>query len=103
MAWGSDQCHLEWMGRSIGRIHAVAKTREFEHRPTMSVEGHLQIPLQELQNSSLVPLGLHTAFFNILRQVVDLASSLYVDTNNIRLHGDCHLGNIFVARWSYLR
>jgi Ser/Thr protein kinase RdoA (MazF antagonist) len=86
--------HLEWMGRSIGRIHAVAKTRDFEHRPTMSVEGHLQIPLQELQNSSLVPLGLHTAFFNILRQVVDLASSLYVDTNNIRLNGDCHLGNI---------
>lgn len=50
--------------------------------------------MQELQNSSLVPLGLHTAFFNILRQVVDLASSLYFDTNNIRLHGDCHLGNI---------
>ena len=58
--------YVEWMGRSIGRIHAVAKTRDFEHRPTMSVEEYLQNPLQELQNSLLIPFGLHTSFFNIL-------------------------------------
>ena len=29
--------YVEWMGRSIGRIYAVAKTRYFVHRPTMSV------------------------------------------------------------------
>ena len=86
--------HVEWMGRFIGRIHAVSKRRSFEHRPTMNTEEHLLNPLQELQNSSLIPSGLHQAFFTILQQVVDLALPLYASTNNIRLHGDCHPGNI---------
>jgi Ser/Thr protein kinase RdoA (MazF antagonist) len=34
------------------------------------------------------------SFFAILQQVVDLTLSLYSSTNNIRLHGDCHPGNI---------
>ena len=86
--------HVEWMGRFIGRIHAVSKSRHFKHRPTMNTEEHLLTPLQELQNSALIPPSLQQAFFAILQQVVDLALSLYVSTTNIRLHGDCHPGNI---------
>jgi Ser/Thr protein kinase RdoA (MazF antagonist) len=82
------------MGLFIGRIHAVAKSRNFEQRPTMGIKEYLLTPLQELQNSTLIPLNLHTGFFTILQQVVDLTSSLYIDVDNIRLHGDCHPGNI---------
>lgn len=85
---------VEWMGRFIGRIHAVAKSANFVHRPIISVDDYLITPLQELQNSPLIPSGLHQAFFTILQQVADLALSLYTSTNNIRLHGDCHPGNI---------
>ncbi|GAC21611.1 serine/threonine protein kinase [Paraglaciecola arctica] len=85
---------VEWMGRFIGRIHAVAKSADFAYRPTISVDEYLVKPLQELQNSPLIPSGLQQAFFTILQQVVDLALSLYQSTNNIRLHGDCHPGNI---------
>lgn len=85
---------VEWMGRFIGRIHAVAKSADFIHRPTINVEEFLVKPLQVLQNSPLIPEGLQQAFFTILQQVVDLALSLYVSTHNIRLHGDCHPGNI---------
>jgi Ser/Thr protein kinase RdoA (MazF antagonist) len=86
--------HIKWMGRVIGRIHTVAKNRDFEYRPTLNIKTHLLSPLQALQDSSLLPLGLHTAFFTILQQIVDLTASLYINTNNIRLHGDCHPGNI---------
>jgi Ser/Thr protein kinase RdoA (MazF antagonist) len=86
--------HLESMGRFIGRIHAVSKSRSFEQRPTMSTEEHLLIPFQELQNSSLIPSGLQLAFFTILHQVIDTTLSRYVRTIDIRLHGDCHPGNI---------
>lgn len=85
---------VEWMGRFIGRIHSVAKSANFLHRPAISVDEYLVIPLQTLQNSPLIPSGLQQAFFTILQQVVDLALSLYQSTNNIRLHGDCHPGNI---------
>ena len=86
--------HVEWMGRFIGRIHSVSKRANFVHRRCISVDEYLVTPLQELQNSSLIPSGLQQAFFTILQQVVDLALPLYTSTNNIRLHGDCHPGNI---------
>jgi Ser/Thr protein kinase RdoA (MazF antagonist) len=65
--------HVECMGRFIGRIHGVAKSADFVHRPTISVDEYLLTPLQELQNSALIPSGLQQAFFTILQQVVDLA------------------------------
>jgi Ser/Thr protein kinase RdoA (MazF antagonist) len=43
--------HVEWMGRFIGRIHGVAKSADFVHRPTISVAEYLLTSLQELQNS----------------------------------------------------
>lgn len=85
---------LEWMGRFIGRIHAVAKSADFVHRPSLNVEEYLLAPVQTLHNSSLIPAGLQQAFFTILQQVVDLGLSLYTSINPIRLHGDCHPGNI---------
>jgi Ser/Thr protein kinase RdoA (MazF antagonist) len=82
------------MGRFIGRIHAVANNSNFVHRPTISTDEYLVRPLQILHNSPLFPSGLQQAFFTILQQVVDLALALYSSTSNIRLHGDCHPGNI---------
>ncbi|MGJ8679322.1 serine/threonine protein kinase [Paraglaciecola sp.] len=86
--------HLEWMGRFIGRIHAVAKSKPFEYRPQFSINEHLITPLEELHNSSLIPNQLHQAFFTILEQVVKVTQSRYVSSSSIRLHGDCHPGNI---------
>lgn len=85
---------LEWMGRFIGRIHQVAKTRLFSHRPTIGIEDYLVKSVAELQNSQLIPQSLHEAFFTILEQVVKLTSERYHTTDIIRLHGDCHPGNI---------
>ena len=86
--------HLEWMGRFIGRIHAVSQSSEFVYRPTLCIEEHLNIPLAELAQSKLLPEYLHHAFFTILEQVVELTKQRYTSTHNIRLHGDCHPGNI---------
>lgn len=85
---------VEWMGRFIGRIHGIAQSANFDHRPTINVDEFLVKPLQTLLDSPLIPSSLHQSFFTILKQVVDLALTLYSSTNNIRLHGDCHPGNI---------
>ena len=87
---------LEWMGRFIGRIHAVAKRCSFSTRPTLSIEEHLLQPMAQLKNSQLLPDYLHTSFFAILQPVVELTQKLYKvpAASNIRLHGDCHPGNI---------
>jgi Ser/Thr protein kinase RdoA (MazF antagonist) len=87
---------LEWMGRFIGRLHAVSKSVKFEHRPTLTVEEFLIEPLNQLKKNALIPDYLNSPFFAILEPVVKKASELYraTPTDNIRLHGDCHPGNI---------
>ncbi|MCY7294712.1 serine/threonine protein kinase [Alteromonas sp. a30] len=92
---------LEWMGRFIGRMHAVGARQPFSHRDIFSVQTHLHEPLQQLQQSQLIPSHLHQAFFTILEQVVQLATEHYLSAlanvnhaQSIRLHGDCHPGNI---------
>lgn len=85
---------LEWMGRFVGRIHAVASEKSFAYRPTFSQEESLFNARDIIKNSGFVPQYIHQSFFTILEQVVELAAQQYQPDNNIRLHGDCHAGNI---------
>ena len=86
--------HLEWMGRFIGRIHAVASKTSFNTRPTYSKEESLLQAREIIKESDFVPQYIENAFYTILDQVIDLACQQYQPTNEIRLHGDCHAGNI---------
>jgi Ser/Thr protein kinase RdoA (MazF antagonist) len=85
---------LEWMGRFLGRIHAVAAQDHFKHRPTFNKQEMLFQATDIIKNSDFVPSYLASPFFTILEQVVDIAAEQYQPTNEIRLHGDCHAGNI---------
>ena len=85
---------LEWMGRFIGRIHRVSQAKTFKQRPDIDTQSYLDEPRQVLENSTLLPSHLKTAFFAILNPVITAASSAYKATDVIRLHGDCHPGNI---------
>ena len=86
--------HLEWMGRFIGRIHLIGQAQPFTHRPTIGPDEYLHQASQTIKESNFVPAHLRSAFDPILNFVIDEAQKQYVDTNHIRLHGDCHPGNI---------
>ena len=88
---------LDVMGRLIGRMHQVAKSKAFEHRPTFSCEEYLHTAKVHLQKSNLVPMGISTAFYTILDLVIEEAQTQYKNVQGIRLHGDCHAGNILWA------
>lgn len=85
---------LEWMGRFIGRIHRVAQHKPFAYRRAFSADEYLVQPVQQLKDSGRVPPHLHDAFFTILEQVCEQAASDFTEHDAIRLHGDCHPGNI---------
>jgi Ser/Thr protein kinase RdoA (MazF antagonist) len=88
---------LDVLGRLIGRMHQVAKTKAFIHRPTLTCDEYLHTAKVHLQNSNLVPMGLKTAFYTILDLVIEQTQLQYKDVKSIRLHGDCHAGNILWA------
>lgn len=88
---------LEWIGRFIGRIHAVGAVRAFTHRPALGVAGFGEEPRQWLLAHEFLPADLREPW----RSVVDLALAgvrrCYARAGNVRslrLHGDCHAGNL---------
>lgn len=85
---------LEWMGRFIGRIHAVASRQKFLHRTTINTEDKLVRARSVIKSSGFVDISIENAFFTILDQVIELATQQYKPSDLIRLHGDCHAGNI---------
>ncbi|RHW76823.1 serine/threonine protein kinase [Colwellia sp. RSH04] len=88
---------LEWMGRFIGRIHAVSAKHSFKYRPAFTSQELLYQAKETIKNSQFVPVHLQLPFFTILEQVIAIAGEQYkaIDSvTQIRLHGDCHAGNI---------
>lgn len=89
---------IESMGRLIGRIHLCCANKPFKHRPSFSSDEFLTQAIKELQNSPLIPASLAHPFFTIIEQIAELAKQQYDQhiqhANIIRLHGDCHPGNI---------
>jgi Ser/Thr protein kinase RdoA (MazF antagonist) len=92
-----DPDTLEWLGRFIGRIHAVGGTHPFVHRPTLDIASFGEEPRDFLLASGLVPPELLAAW----TQAVDLALegvrhafARAGEVRALRLHGDCHAGNV---------
>lgn len=90
--------HLEILGRYLGRLHCLSAERAFEHRPQLNTQRFLVDAQQTLLKSQLVPSHLHTPFVTILEQVINKATSKYQVTKTLRLHGDCHAGNLLWSR-----
>ncbi|MCQ4096378.1 serine/threonine protein kinase [Erwinia persicina] len=87
--------HLEWVGRFLGRIHQVGRRQTFAARPTIGLEEYIDEPLQVLTDSPLVPSKLKSDLLaSIGRLRTTLQNCWHTQWQPLRLHGDCHPGNI---------
>lgn len=86
---------LAMLGRFLGRLHQQGQAAPFQHRPAFSVESHLLQSQQTLAQLPYIPDDLRPAFDSALQQVIELAAKQYKPARRIRLHGDCHAGNLF--------
>jgi Ser/Thr protein kinase RdoA (MazF antagonist) len=95
-----DPDTLAWIGRFVGRIHAVGATRPFSHRPSLDIDGFGREPRDWLLEHGAIPADLLPAWRAAVDQCLDAAAAALErvgPTRVIRLHGDCHAGNIL---WS---
>lgn len=95
-----ERSTLEWMGRFLGRIHAVGALARFEHRPSIDVATFGIEPRDWLLEHGFVPPDLRDAWSAIAAQAIAGAQRCFDragDVGRIRLHGDCHGGNVL---WS---
>jgi Ser/Thr protein kinase RdoA (MazF antagonist) len=92
-----DPKALEWIGRFIGRIHAVGAVRPFELRPSLDVKTFGDEPRAYLLENNFVPADLLAAWKAVTEQALAGVQRCFQNagqTRSIRLHGDCHPGNI---------
>jgi Ser/Thr protein kinase RdoA (MazF antagonist) len=92
-----DPEHLRWLGRFLGRIHAVGVSHHFEHRPTLTLQRFGWDALSLLLGSDMIPVELEHNYrlaAETLLQEVENRFSAVGPCRQLRLHGDCHPGNI---------
>ncbi len=86
-----------WLGRFLGRIHAIGAARPFKTRPQLTIESFGHEPVKALLDGQWLPPHLETAFSSLSTDLLTSIEAAYArsgEFSNIRLHGDCHPGNI---------
>jgi Ser/Thr protein kinase RdoA (MazF antagonist) len=88
---------LEWMGRFLGRIHAIGALKPYIHRPTLDIASFGEEPRKFLLEGHWLPADLLPAWKSVIDQSLDAARACFQragQVKQLRLHGDCHAGNV---------
>lgn len=88
---------LEWMGRFIGRLHAVGACRPFLHRPQLNVQNYGYSAYQFLIEHDFIPSHLKENYCLTAETVLQKVEQCFQRVgkiNSLRLHGDIHAGNV---------
>ncbi len=91
-----DPDNLEWIGRFIGRIHAAGASRTFRHRETLDVDSLGWQSIHWLRGSPLLPAEIAASYLSLAEDLLESIDQVFdgLDFRPLRLHGDCHPGNI---------
>ena len=92
-----DPSVLEWLGRLLGRIHAIGALAPFAHRPTLDIASFGEEPRAFLLEHDWIPKDLLAAYESVVEQALVGVRACYARAGApalIRLHGDCHRGNM---------
>jgi len=88
---------LEWIGRFIARMHARGAVKRFEHRPAIDIQAFGETPVRYLLDSAFIPPELVEPYRAAAQAALIVVRDAYAragSVDTIRLHGDCHPGNI---------
>ncbi|HEX2531404.1 MAG TPA: serine/threonine protein kinase [Burkholderiaceae bacterium] len=92
-----DSATLEWLGRFIGRIHAVGALAPYRERPALDIASFGEDPRDYLLRHDSIPSDLSDAYRSVSAQALDGVRRCFDRAGavrNLRLHGDCHVGNV---------
>ncbi len=88
---------LEWMGRFLGRIHAIGSLKPYQERPTLDIKSFGEQPRDYLLSHEFIPADLDTAYRSAVDLALDGVRHCFTradEVASLRLHGDCHVGNV---------
>ena len=88
--------HLEWIGRFIGRTHLLGQARAFVHRPRLDSQWYGWQARQTVLDGDMLPAEHAEHYRQLTTRLLEQVEQHFaqVQPAYLRLHGDCHPGNI---------
>ena len=87
----------KWLGRFLGRIHMRGAAGSYRYRPELSIQEFGDDARETLLDGGWIPPHIEEAYDSVTRDLLDAVDQRIEEAGNvaiIRLHGDCHPGNI---------
>jgi Ser/Thr protein kinase RdoA (MazF antagonist) len=86
----------DWLrvGRLLGRVHVVGSQRQAKMRTDLHPGKSIAPQVNHLIENRFVTPKHIAAFREVTSQILDLITGLFDDVEFIRIHGDCHCGNL---------
>ena len=92
-----DRDTLIHIGQALGRLHMVGAGRPFVHRAALTVNTHAEEPVEYLLDAGWLPPELEENFAALAEQLIEAIDDAWTRAGmfaTLRLHGDCHPGNL---------
>ena len=88
--------NLQWIGRFLGRIHQLGCAARFEHRPSINPQTFGREQVSWLLASGRLPAHFEQRYEQITSEALTVIENRFenIQPFQLRLHGDCHPGNI---------
>jgi Ser/Thr protein kinase RdoA (MazF antagonist) len=89
-------CDEDWarLGRLAARIHVAGARRKAEHRVRLDPQVSTAEDIRLLTCGDLMTPQMKALFRDIGNGILDEITDLFIHSEFIRLHGDCHRGNL---------
>jgi Ser/Thr protein kinase RdoA (MazF antagonist) len=85
------------LGQWLGQLHNIGDTASFSHRPAMAILSGIEDNNRFLTENRWVPDDLRPAWDSLIPDLVNNCARRIDEAgevHSLRLHGDCHAGNI---------
>jgi Ser/Thr protein kinase RdoA (MazF antagonist) len=90
---------LAQVGRLLARIHQVGATHPSKTRVTLSPASMGLSSLTYLKSYNALPIEFEAQYADLVQQIIHHISPWFESLQPIRIHGDCHLGNLIFGQW----
>jgi Ser/Thr protein kinase RdoA (MazF antagonist) len=87
--------NLSIMGRMLARLHTIGESTSFKFRPTLNLDSFGQ-DSADFVSSQFIPMEHKSSYDKVTKQLLELMKPKLQKSNNIRVHGDLHIGNILL-------
>jgi Ser/Thr protein kinase RdoA (MazF antagonist) len=85
------------LGRSLARLHRIGSVQPFRYRLKLSVKRLGHEAREQVIDSGMLPANMEQSYLRATDALLERVERVFDEvgpTRQIRLHGDCHLGNL---------